>query len=312
MKSKILMAFSYFILSAFIAFLISLVKPLFPTISLHLDLFAVNMNKLLNLNLNPKFISLAIAFLLFVILYFVLSKLTGSVRRKYSPIQHSANSAEMPVRKKNTIIKILFILILIPLIFAYFQSLLSILRLFTFSNPWILSFSIGFIIYSILWFIVLKKNYFFSTFEHEFTHMILGMCFFHSPKAIIVDKEKGGLIALSGSNFIVTLGPYFFLTLCFFWIPFYYIIKPNLYFPYFLILGSITSYHTWSTFRETQFNIQPDIINNGKIFSFFVILLGNIINYGIILSFILGGFFKIREFLFSGILNIINYVKFII
>lgn len=300
MKRILWTVFSYLLITIFIVFLEYLLQPLFPGIFNYLLKFAEDINKLLKIDISLQTLSLILFLIFFVIIYTLLIKAASLIRKKTDLVWDKVNPILRHKSAPFTLIKSILIIIFIPFIYGFGRALILLFHDFSFDNNRIIFFSLGFTIFSIIWLFFWKKFGFFSIFEHEFTHMILALCFFHKPRAFHVDEYEGGWVKLAGVNFIITLGPYFFLTLCFMMLPFYLIIRPEFYSYYFLFMGLFISYHTLSTVREASFNRQPDIIFNGKIFSFFVILLGNIFCYGYILSFVLGGFTKGKELISNG------------
>jgi len=206
-------------------------------------------------------------------------------------------------RYKNTAftsMKTVLMILFIPLIYAYGKTFFLLIQRFDISSIRVFFFSLGFLFFTILWFLGLRKYQFFSIFEHEFTHMVLALLFFKRPQEFYVNEKEGGWVLLAGGNFIITLGPYFFLTFCMLILPIYLVIQPQFHPPFLLVMGALLAYHTFSTIRETNFNLQTDIIFNGKIFSALVILLGNIISYGFIIAFVYGGFRQGRLFFSDG------------
>lgn len=299
-KRALWTTFSFLIITLFVAFLRYLLTPLWPSLSDFLLKISENVKSSINIRINPYVISLIIFVVFFIVAYTVLTIITSIVRKKTKFVW---DEIDPNVRYKSTpftLVKLVLIIFFIPFIYAYSKAFILLFDEFNFESNNLFFFCIGFIIFSLIWIPLWKKFRFFAIFEHEFTHMILALCFFHRPKAFHVDEHEGGWVKLAGVNFIVTLGPYFFLTFCFLVLPLYLVTKPEFYTYFFLLLGVLTSYHTLSTIRETNFNKQPDIIFNGKIFSFVVIILGNIFCYGFILAFVLGGFLRGRDFILDG------------
>jgi len=300
LKQKVISFLSYIFITVFVSFVMFLVKPLFPSFSSWLDSLSTRIKSSLNLALSVQLISLitALIFLLFVYILFVV---IFNYRQKERLAEFKViNIYERYKNPVFTTMKTVLIILFIPLIYAYGRALFGLIQRFDITSNRVFFFSLGFIVFTVFWLLILRKYSFFSTFEHEFTHMVLALLFFRRPRAFYVHEKEGGWIMLAGGNFIITLGPYFFLTLCLFILPIYLVIQPQFY-PYFLLLmGALLAYHTFSTLRETDFNRQTDIIFNGKIFSAFVILLGNLISYGYILAFVYGGFEEGRAFFKGG------------
>jgi len=300
MKKALWTTFSFLIITFFVAFLRYLLTPLWPSLSEFLLRISDNVRSSININISPYAISLIIFLCFFMVIYIVLTKITSAVRRKTGIVWDEIDPYARYKSTPFTLAKIILIIIFVPFIYTYGQAFIRLFREFNFENRNLLFFCMGFIVFSLIWIPLWKNFKFFAIFEHEFTHLILALCFFHKPRTFHVDEREGGWVKLAGVNFIITLGPYFFLTFCFLVLPLYLVIRPEFYNYFFLLLGVLTSYHTLSTIRETKFHRQPDIIFNGKIFSLIVIVLGNIFCYGFILSFVLGGFLRGRDFILDG------------
>ena len=173
----------------------------------------------------------------------------------------------------------------------------------------------GFVAFIPFWFMWLKKITFYSTFEHEFTHLIVGLLFFKKPVHFEVTRHEGGLTEMYGGNFIITLAPYFLPTFGLLLMPLYLVISDEFQLYFLAIFGVIISYHIFSTIQEFSFQ-QPDIYTTGKVFSIIFLIFTNIFFYGYILMFIQGGFFLANHFLIEGFLNsygiIVQYIYIII
>ena len=199
-------------------------------------------------------------------------------------------------------------LLLIPFIYFYGSVFLVLLQQISLNDSFQLIFWISFGISAVIFFIFLSSSSFFAIFEHELTHNIWAVLTFNKPVGFHVRKGEGGLFEYHGKgNFLITLSPYFFLTFSFIALPFYLIIKEEFYLYFFIVLGIFTGYHTSSTIKETKLQ-QPDLKVNGYFVSIVVIILGNILNYGLIIAFTIGGWGKMWEFLRSGMLEFGEFV----
>ncbi len=198
-----------------------------------------------------------------------------------------------------------FVVMILSMVFAvsYGFSLFLICKSVNLQQASIRCFAYGFIPYTLAWLIFLRRRYFFSTFEHEFTHLIIGLIFFKRPVGFHATDGEGGSTVLYGSNFIITLAPYFLPTLVFLILPVYLILSPQFHNYYFILFGILTAYHFLSTCQEFSYR-QPDIIKSGKIFSTVFLIFANIFCYGIIITFVLGGFELSGDYILNGILKI--------
>ena len=300
MKNALAKAIQYLVITVFISFLMYLINPFFPSVSKFFIRLSTNINGLMKTEADPNVLAIVLALVLFLFIYIVLTHAALFFRKKAGIEWDAVNPMVRYESVPFSVFKTILIVLSIPLIYGYGRILYETIRTLPFSSHRILAFLVGFAVWSVLWLVFWRKWGFFSILEHEITHMIMGMCFLHRPKKLMVVENEGGWVQLAGVNFVITLAPYYFLTLCFLMLPFFLIIQPQFYLPYFFVMGVFTSYHTLSTINETGFNRQPDIIFTGKIFSFFIILLGNLFCYGFILAFVVGGFQGGSHFISQG------------
>ena len=130
------------------------------------------------------------------------------------------------------------------------------------------------------------RDGFFSTFEHELTHAVFAWLCFHKVtrfEASVGRKRSSdlenenylGVVHLTGSNWLISIAPYFSPTLL---LPFYLValLNPP---PVFLVLaGMICAYHITSTYRETGLH-QTDLKRVGYLFTFMFLPAANLIIY---------------------------------
>jgi len=190
---------------------------------------------------------------------------------------------------------------------GYGIAVINIMPHLNVNDPFLRYFFYGFVGFIPLWLIWGRKTSFFSTFEHEFTHLLVGILFFKKPHGFTVSESEGGVVSLYGGNFLITLAPYFLPTFTYILLPFYFIINPKFHLYYFAVLGFFTSYHILSTMREFSYK-QPDIIKSGKVFSTFFLLFANIFVYGFLIAFIIGGFKEVGLFIKTGFFESGNWI----
>jgi hypothetical protein len=200
-------------------------------------------------------------------------------------------------------LKLIVVILSMILAVSYGFSLFLICRSGNLQQTSVRFFAFGFIPYTLAWLVILRRRYFFSTFEHELTHLIVGLIFFKKPVGFHATEGEGGSTVLYGGNFIITLAPYFLPTLVFFILPVYLILDPQFHKYYFILFGILTAYHFLSTWQEFSYR-QPDIIKSGKIFSTVFLIFANIFCYGIIITFVLGGFELSGDYILNGLLKI--------
>jgi len=209
------------------------------------------------------------------------------------------------IRIANMVIRIVIMLLALPLTFSYGYTAFHDFIAFGGADSKNLHlFLLGFGIFMPIWFIWGRYSHFLNTFEHEITHMLVGLLMFKRPHELHVTHGAGGHVLIQGSNnFIITLAPYFLPTFSYLLLLVYPLLA-DAYHPYFfVILGLITSYHVFSTWQETSL-VQTDIHANGVVFSLLFIIAANIISYGFILAFILGGWHAGGSFLIKGVTNL--------
>ncbi|MEO0095992.1 MAG: hypothetical protein ABIL66_08895 [candidate division WOR-3 bacterium] len=176
-----------------------------------------------------------------------------------------------------------------------------------FANSHMTVFLLGMIIVIPVWIVWLRKAHFLQTWEHEFTHMLFNIVFFHKPRKFFVSDYEGGYVeAEYGYNFVEYLAPYFFPTFAYLFLPLSLIIKDQYYFVYTGILGFFTAYHFISNTREllhAWYLDNSDLAIAGKFFSIIFIVFAGIISYGLIFTFISNGFAGSWTFLHRGMLH---------
>lgn len=168
-------------------------------------------------------------------------------------------------------------------------------------------FLIGFAVFLPIWFLWLRRNHFYSTFEHEFTHLIVGLMFFKKPAHFTATESDGGVTGMYGNNFIITLAPYFLPTFVYLLLPLYLVLDVKFYQYYFAVLGFFTAYHLLSSWQDFGFH-QTDIISSGKVFSCFFLTFANLFIYGILLAFVIGRFRFSWTFIKGGFLGSIDLI----
>ena len=179
-------------------------------------------------------------------------------------------------------------------------------------NPWqhsrILSFAIGFGAFTLFWLIFKRFLEVFCTFEHEFTHLLVGLLFLKKPKSFSVTFTQGGYVELyGGKNFLVTLAPYFLPTVCYLILPLAWFL-PKDYLPiFFAVFGGSMAFHLLSGWQEFHFE-QSDLHDAGLIFSILFLPVANLIFFGAILSLVIAGNDKFFTFWKMGFINGLNLI----
>lgn len=149
-------------------------------------------------------------------------------------------------------------------------------------------FLYGFVPCLVLSFLAVEwfRESFFSTFEHELTHAVFAWICFHkvtrfeasdgrNRSSDLENQNNLGVVYSTGSNWLISISPYFSPTLL---LPLYPValLNPP---PIFLVLvGVICAFHITSTYRETGLH-QTDLKKVGYLFSFMFLPAANLIIY---------------------------------
>lgn len=132
------------------------------------------------------------------------------------------------------------------------------------------------------------------TFEHELTHLVAGLLCFQSPSKFKVGQHTGET-ELSGSNWFISLAPYF--------LPLWALV-PLLLLPLtnpagtlvaLGALGFLYGLHIYSTLYEFGF-YQTDVTAHGKLFSLFCVIALNALVLGLVCAAVTGGWAAMGEY----------------
>ena len=217
----------------------------------------------------------------------------------------------------NLISKILLILFLIaaPFLFVGFgKETLKIVSGFSFNNSRWFAFVCGALIFLPCLFVIKRLFYsawcWLETFEHEITHLLIGLLFLKIPVGFRVSAHEGGEVRQIGrgttGQIWVTLAPYFFPTVSLFVLIAAYFAKLDT--SILLgILGWTTIFHLVSNWGETSFR-QPDSQKAGIIKTILILPVMNLICYGAILSFVANGEKGFKQFWYQGFSETIHTV----
>ncbi|MBK7391677.1 MAG: hypothetical protein IPI64_00065 [Chloracidobacterium sp.] len=133
-------------------------------------------------------------------------------------------------------------------------------------SPRFLAFAVGFAGFALLWVCFKRHLEVFCTFEHELTHLLVGLLFLRIPYSFVVTRDRGYVEHSGRSNFLITLSPYFLPTITYLLIPLAWIIPAKFVLTYAAVLAATVAYHLLSTKREL-FTTQPDLQRAGLLFS---------------------------------------------
>ena len=197
-------------------------------------------------------------------------------------------------------LKFVFLVLLIPVNYAFVTAALTFLVYHAdlFRENWA---TYGFLSYMLLYVLLLRSRVkFLETFEHELAHTLVAWLFFRSVDLFAV-SPKGGFIHLRHNtrgfiDTMITLAPYF---LPVFALPML-IVKPFMTAPVDqivdLLIGLFLAFHYASLFVEFSPR-QPDIEWTGLTVALFVVIFFNPIFTVLALSFALGEYGYLMDYL---------------
>ncbi len=171
-------------------------------------------------------------------------------------------------------------LVLLPLCWAASRTLFFLLQSIPAETSgwadWALP--VGFLV-SVLGFFILPQAFRTYVLGHELTHAISGLLMGAKVGKMKVGKE-GGHVMLSKSNFIISLAPYFFPfytgLIIAVWYVFGFFFDLSAYEAWWLMMVGMTwGFHvTFTVYMLSQ--RQPDVVDNGRLFSYVIIYLANL------------------------------------
>jgi hypothetical protein len=177
-------------------------------------------------------------------------------------------------------LKFIIGLMLLPLCWAFSKVVFALLQSLPAEQSGWTSWALpaGFAV-SVLGFFLLPRPFRTYVLAHELTHAVWGMLMGAKVGKVKVGKD-GGHVMLSKSNFLIALAPYFF--------PFYtglvimvwytagFFIDLSVYEPWWLAAVGLTwGFHVTFTVYMLSQN-QPDVQENGRLFSYVIIYLANL------------------------------------
>jgi hypothetical protein len=189
---------------------------------------------------------------------------------------------------------------------AFWDALLGIARDKDLWIPLVCGLAAGIPVY----FIVIKKIPYISTFEHELTHALVALLFFRRIHKFIVTSRRGGQVQYSGNfggefgTLLIGLAPYYLPTFTLIAV----LVRPAIpaeWFPWFdVFIGATLAFHFCSTPEETKQawtkrtftgagdnqKTKSDIGKVGYIFAFLVIAGFGIFLMGLVLQLIGSGY----------------------
>lgn len=162
---------------------------------------------------------------------------------------------------------------------------------------WASSFGVGFAVISVAWIVLgrLRIIRFWCTMEHELTHVLFAWLTFvrvielrSTDGTLETEDNSEGHVHLEGSNWLITIGPYFFPTAAAMLLAATWALASQ---PTQLahgLLGAAAAFSVISTWQETH-RYQDDLRSVGFGFSWLFLPGANLLCYGILLAYELGG-----------------------
>lgn len=198
------------------------------------------------------------------------------------------------MKKFITIVAMLF---LIPFGISFCKVLLSINYLTT-------SVKLYFAVVTVFLFVFnkfIQQNNFYGTLKHELIHNFFAVLTFNKPVALKVGESGGSFYYMGKSNLLISLSPYFFPIVSFL-LMFVSLLfsKEQLY--YHILLGIATAFDISTSFKDIH-PYQTDFNYLGYKKSVLVIILFMLVFYGILFSYVNGGFKDVYLF-FESTLNL--------
>ena len=168
----------------------------------------------------------------------------------------------------------------------------------------------GFVAYALLYVIALHDRLrFLEHFEHELGHALMGLLFFKRIDELLVNPQEGSNVKMhgtSGSNFLITLAPYF---LPVFTLPLLILrlfVFTSLLGVVNFLIGVTLAFHYLGLAREFK-REQPDIRDSGPVFSLLITVTMNVVFLVVILSAVLDDYQGIIDYLGRAFSRTIAY-----
>lgn len=205
------------------------------------------------------------------------------------------------------LLKIIIGIVLLPVCIAGSMAFYNLLLSLRGVDQTGLIFSAGIALYTILYFSSIKFNFLYVL-GHETTHAVLALLCGGRIKSFRV-SSKGGSVSTTKSNVVISLGPYFLpIYTMFFAIAFVvcgrFINAVYDYIAAFIfLLGFSIAFHFLMTLDSLRVE-QPDLVENGYLFSLTFIYLVNMI----VLALLLGALFN-RPAIADFFVDTAQYIK---
>ncbi|MCM1502749.1 MAG: M50 family metallopeptidase [Bacteroidales bacterium] len=139
-----------------------------------------------------------------------------------------------------------------------------------------------------------------ETFTHEFTHMLVGMMFFHKIHGISAEDRNGGAVIHSGrlGNIFIALSPYCFPVFTYFLMALGMLGAAKQMYVFDLLIGLSAAFHTGCFARQTRL-YQTDIQGQGYVRSFLFLAFFWMFNLTVILLDVRKGLWEAVLYIFQ-------------
>ncbi len=209
--------------------------------------------------------------------------------------------------------KILLGLVLVPFCLGFLWQLFAMIFSITYKPSAPYYFAGGGIAY-LAFHVLFKKPILTYVFGHELTHAFFAVLFGGSVKSFHA-SDRGGRVAVTKSNFIITLAPYFFPLYTFFLLVLYLIARASAVGgaavnALVVFSGASFTFHLMLTFIFLQTD-QNDIKEQGAVFSYPLIFLFNIIFTAFLINLYMADHEDYLRFLAGGIIKSTDMIMYV-
>ena len=154
--------------------------------------------------------------------------------------------------------------------------------------------------YIILWKLIFSRTIWgtwFSTLEHELTHVLFALLTFHKVTGFQITYNQGGRMRYEGSkSWLISISPYFFPTFSVLLVITLSLVPDDKLFLTCVVLGGSISYHLISNIKQLH-TAQTDLIEVGLPFVILFLPTANLLCYSGVLAFAYGGLPQVAELL---------------
>ena len=156
-------------------------------------------------------------------------------------------------------------------------------------------------------FFFVSQSSYFSILRHELIHNLFAILTFQKPQGLVVKKGEGGQFSFSGrGNMLITLSPYFFPMLSFFWMPVSALSLSNKT-AFHIILGILLGFEIIMSLKDIHIH-QTDFKPFGLVFSILFISVASLICWGCVIAFVQNGLHGMANYLQGGAMGTFGFI----